>query len=61
MRNLTFEEINRQLNEGLERTPDELEACKKWLIEFATANQLSLKELSDLCWEDSTWIFDQVF
>ena len=61
MPNLTFEEINNQLNDGIERTQEELETCKKWLIEFATANQLSLKELNEFCWKNSAWIFDHIF
>lgn len=61
MRSLTFDEVNRQLNEGMERTAEELEVCKKWLIEFASANELSLRELNELCWKDSVWVFDQIF
>lgn len=58
---LTIDEVVRRLNDGLERTDEELEQCKKWLLEFQLANDLSLNELDDLCFEDSVWIFDQIF
>ena len=57
----SFEEINKRLNEGINRTPEELDKCKRWLIEFATANQLSMKQLDNFCFEDSAWIFEQIF
>lgn len=58
---LTIDEVVRRLNDGLERTDKELEQCKKWLLEFQLANDLSLNELDDLCFEDSVWVFDQIF
>lgn len=58
---LTIDEVVRRLNDGLERTDEELEQCKKWLLEFQLANDLSLNELDDLCFEDSVWVFDQIF
>lgn len=58
---LNIDEVVRRLNDGLERTDEELEQCKKWLLEFQSANDLSLNELDDLCFEDSVWVFDQIF
>ena len=54
-------EIERKLNDGLERTQEEHEKCYKWLVEFMIANDLSLNELNNLCFTDSNWILDQIF
>ena len=54
-------EIERKLNDGLERTQEEHETCYKWLVEFMIANDLSLNELDNFCFTDSNWIFDQIF
>ena len=54
-------DVERRLNEGTERTTDEHEQCVKWLTEFMIANDMSLNELDDLCFEDSVWVFDQIF
>lgn len=54
-------EIERKLNDGLERTQEEHEKCYRWLVEFMIANDLSLNELNNLCFTDSNWIFDQIF
>ena len=54
-------EIERKLNDGLQRTQEEHEKCYKWLVEFMIANDLSLNELDDFCFTDSNWIFDQIF
>ena len=54
-------EIERKLNDGLQRTQEEHEKCYKWLVEFMIANDLSLNELDNLCFTDSNWIFDQIF
>lgn len=61
MKELSIKEICRQLNDGIDRTPEELAKCEQWLTEFLAANQLSLKQLNEMCWEDSTWFFDQIF
>ena len=45
----SVKDIERRLNEGLNRTPEEHEKCYKWLVEFMTANDMTLKELDDLC------------
>lgn len=57
----SVKDIEIRLNDGLNRTPEEHEKCYKWLMEFMTANNMSLKELDDLCWIDSNWIFNQIF
>lgn len=54
-------EIEKRLNEGIERTPEEHQKCYEWLMEFMSANDMSLKDLDDLCREDSNWIFAQIF
>ena len=58
---MTIDDIVLRLNDGLERTEEELEICKKWLLEYQLANDMSLKELDALCFEDSNWIFDNIF
>lgn len=58
---LTINDIERRLNDGLDRTPEEHQICLNWLTEYMTANDMSLTELDNLCWEDSNWIFDQIF
>lgn len=54
-------DIERRLNDGLNRTSEEHEKCYKWLVEFMGANDMTLKELDDLCWQDSNWVFNQIF
>lgn len=54
-------EVIRQLTEGLDYTKTQINQIRTWLLEYQTANQLSLHELNELCWKDSCWIFDQVF
>ena len=54
-------DVERRLNEGIERTEEEHNQCILWLTEFMAANDMSLEELDDLCFEDSTWVFDQIF
>lgn len=58
---ISIDDVVRRLNDGLERTEKELEKCKKWLLEFQLANQMSLEQLDDMCFEDSVWIFEQIF
>lgn len=57
----SIDDVVRRLNDGIERTPEELEQCKNWLLEFQHENQMNLEQLDDLCFEDSTWVFDQIF
>ena len=40
---------------------DETGKCFKWLLEYQLANDMSLMELDELCFEDSNWVFDQIF
>lgn len=58
---MTIDDVVRRLNDGLERTASELERCKEWLLEFQVANQMTLKELDDMCFEDSVWVLDNIF
>ena len=58
---LTIDDVVRRLNDGLDRTEEELEMCKNWLIEYQLANDLSIKDLDDLCFDDSVWVFEQIF
>lgn len=57
----TIEEIESRLNEGIKRSEEEHEKCVRWLMEFMAANDITLKELDDLCFEDSDWVFNQIF
>ena len=54
-------EIERKLNDGLQRTQEEHEKCYKWLVEFMIANDLSLNELDNFCFTDKNWLLDQIF
>ena len=40
---------------------DATDKCFKWLLEYQLANDMSLRELDELCFEDSNWVFDQIF
>lgn len=42
---MTIDDIVRRLNDGLNRTEKELEMCKRWLLEYQLANDMSLIEL----------------
>lgn len=57
----SVKDVERRLNEGINRTQEEHEKCVIWLTEFMVANQMSLKDLDDLCFEDPCWVFDQIF
>lgn len=57
----SVKDVERRLNDGFNRTPEEHEKCLIWLTEFMAANQMSLRELDALCFEDSAWVFDQIF
>lgn len=58
---MTINDIVRRLNDGVDKTEEELKMCKNWLIEYQLANDMSLKELDELCFEDSNWVFDNFF
>lgn len=57
----SIDDVVRRLNDGLERTAEELDQCKKWLLEYQAANQMTLSELDELCFEDSVWVFDCIY
>lgn len=57
----TVRDVEVRLNDGLDRTPEEREMCVRWLTEYMAANQLTLKQLDELCFADSTWVFEQIF
>ena len=57
----SVKDVEKRLNDGIERTEIEQQQCVQWLTEFMAANDMSLKELDDLCFEDSTWVFEQIF
>ena len=57
----TVRDVEVRLNDGLDRTPEEREMCVRWLTEYMAANQLTLKQLDELCFTDSTWVFGQIF
>lgn len=58
---MTIDDIVRRLNDGLDRTEEELATCKRWLMEYQAANDMSLTELDNLCFEDSNWVFENIF
>lgn len=58
---MTIDDVVRRLNDGLDRTDEELNKCKEWLIEYQLSNDMSLIELDNLCFEDSVWVFDNIF
>ena len=59
---MTIDDVVRRLNDGIDdRTEEELDMCKKWLLEYQISNKMTLEELDDMCFEDSVWIFDQIF
>lgn len=53
--------IEKELNAGFYRTPKQRELCRLWLVHHMTANDLTISELRDLVWEDSDWVFSQIF
>lgn len=57
----SVKQIEAHLNDGINRTEEEHKKCVHWLTEFMIANDMSLNELDELCWEDSNWIFEQIF
>lgn len=56
-----IKDVEKKLNDGIERTDEEREMCVRWLTEFMTANDMSLNEMENLCFEDSDWVFSQIF
>ena len=58
---ILVKDVARQLCEGLNKTEEEIEKCERWLAEYAVANQMSIHELNEMCWENSDWVFSQIF
>ena len=58
---MTIDSIVKELTDGLEYTETQLNEIKTWLVEYQTANQLSLQQLNELCWKDSDWVFNNIF
>ena len=54
---LTIDQIVSELIDGLNLDFNDI---KTRLVELWEASQWSLKELRDLCWEDSAMIFDMI-
>lgn len=60
---MTIEEVRRQLIDGLEDefTPARISIVDRRLKEIAEENNLSLEELNECCWADSSEMFDCIF
>ena len=54
---ITIDQITRELIDGLDLNFEETK-CR--LLTFLVANQMSLRELRDWCWEDSPAVFDVI-
>lgn len=54
---ITIDQITRELIDGLDLNFNETK-CR--LLTFLAANQMSLQELRDWCWEDSVAVFDVI-
>lgn len=62
MKNIeNVKEVERRLNEGLDRTEEERKKCLSWLVSYLEANELTLNQLDNLCFENSDWVFGQIF
>ena len=57
----SIDDVVRRLNDGLDRSDGELQRCKEWLLKHQLETGMTLKELDDMCWKDSGWVFDQIF
>lgn len=60
-RGYDIDSIVARLNYGYNRTEDELQKCKQWLLEYQAANQKSAHDLDDFCFFCPEWIFEQIF
>ena len=58
---LTIDVVVNSLLEGLDKKPADYELARKALLEYQAANQMSLRELNELCWKDSTYMFDIIY
>lgn len=60
-RDYDIDSIVARLNCGHNRTEDELQQCKQWLLEYQAANQMTARYLDDFCFHSPEWIFEQIF
>ena len=63
MADITIQEVRRQLIDGLESeyTPNQIKTIEIRLGEIAKENNLSLKELNEYCWANSSEMFACIF
>lgn len=57
MKKLTLTEVARQLSDGLNM---DINDVTKRLEKYVNENSISLEELNNKCWNDSTEIFDAI-
>lgn len=60
---MTIQEVRKQLIDGLESeyTPKQIETIDTRLGEIAKENNLSLDELNEYCWANSSEMFTCIF
>lgn len=60
-RDYDIDSIVARLNYGYDRTEEDLQKCKQWLLEWQAANQRTAHEMDDFCFMSPGWIFEQIF
>ena len=60
-RDYSIDSIAARLNYGYNRTEDELQKCKQWLLEYQTANDMTAHDMDEFCFHSPEWIFEQIF
>lgn len=58
---MTVADVERRLNDGIERSLEERIVARNWLESYIKENNISAEELDDICFEDSTIIFDYIY
>lgn len=58
---MTVADVERRLNDGIERSLGERIVARNWLESYIKENNISAEELDDICFEDSTIIFDYIY
>lgn len=58
--NVTLDKVIERLFDGLDKTESDWELARKMLPELMQEKNLSIEQLDDLCFEDSTEIFDYI-
>lgn len=58
---MTVADVERRLNDGLERSLEERIVARNWLESYMKEKNISVEELDDICFEDSTKIFDSIY